>query len=202
MYYNNNIINLIKLIFFIILLILNIILGVSLNNSINNNINDINNINVNNNINNSPKKNFMKKNSINLKSIEQNKSNTSIDINTINNINNSSLMQILQPADNNNNYNNNNNDYTNISNLNFIPKFLEDDEKYEIYFDNKYHKEITSNQKIINTTNLTDGKLINFYENEKKEIIYPNGSRKEIYNDGYNIVYFKNKDIKQVNKIK
>ena len=75
---------------------------------------------------------------------------------------------------------------------------MDDDGIYEIYFDDKYHKEKTCTQKVINKVNLADGKFINFYENEKKEIVYPNGSRKEIYNDGYNIVYFINKDIKQV----
>ena len=43
-----------------------------------------------------------------------------------------------------------------------------------------------------------DGKIIREYQN-RKEIIFPKtGLRKEIYEDGYQIFYFKNKDIKQL----
>ena len=43
----------------------------------------------------------------------------------------------------------------------------------------------------------SDGKIINIYSNNKKEIIFQSGVRKEIYEDGYQIVHFMNGDIKQ-----
>ena len=43
-----------------------------------------------------------------------------------------------------------------------------------------------------------DDKVINLYSNDKKEIIFKNGVRKEIYKDGYQIIYFVNGDIKQI----
>ena len=44
-----------------------------------------------------------------------------------------------------------------------------------------------------------DGKIIKQYENNKKEVIFPNsGLRKELFDDGYQVSYFKNKDIKQL----
>lgn len=112
-------------------------------------------------------------------------------------------MLIQSPEINNKNNNNTNSNENQIlfhqTNSFLRPKFLEDDGNYDIYFDNKYHKEKTCNQKVLNRISLGADKFINFYENEKKEIIYPDGSKKEIYNDGYSIVYFANKDVKQVN---
>ena len=59
----------------------------------------------------------------------------------------------------------------------------------EIYKKNK-------DAEIINTVE-QDGKKINIYDNKKKEIIFKSGVRKEIFMDGYQLVYFPNGDIKQ-----
>ena len=40
-------------------------------------------------------------------------------------------------------------------------------------------------------------KIINIYDDNKKEIIFPSGVKKEIYKDGYQIIFFTNGDIKQ-----
>ena len=40
------------------------------------------------------------------------------------------------------------------------------------------------------------------YANGKKEVIFPNGVKREIYENNYTIVHFTNSDIKQVPKIK
>ena len=44
----------------------------------------------------------------------------------------------------------------------------------------------------------TDDKIINLYTNDKKEIIFKSGVKKEIYQDGHQIIYFSNGDIKQI----
>ena len=57
---------------------------------------------------------------------------------------------------------------------------------------------MASNSRLIKQDTTNDGKIIKEYQN-RKEIIFPNiGLRKEIYDDGYQISYFKNKDIKQL----
>ena len=43
-----------------------------------------------------------------------------------------------------------------------------------------------------------DDKTLNFYTNDKKEIIFKNGVKKEIFNDNHQIIYFANGDIKQI----
>ena len=53
-----------------------------------------------------------------------------------------------------------------------------------------------SDSEIINTVE-QDGKIINIYDNNKKEIIFKSGVRKEIYMDGYQLVHFPNGDMKQ-----
>ena len=77
-----------------------------------------------------------------------------------------------------------------------------DENKYDIIFLEKYHP---SNIKleIINQEIIEDGKIITEYSNHKKEIIFNNKDesvclKKEIFDDGYQIIYFKNKDIKQI----
>jgi len=44
----------------------------------------------------------------------------------------------------------------------------------------------------------TDDKTINLYNDDKKEIIFKSGVRKEIFKDGYQIIHFVNGDIKQI----
>lgn len=69
---------------------------------------------------------------------------------------------------------------------------------YDIVFLPKYHSPIANKARLINQETTSDGNIIKEYQN-KKEIIFPNiGLRKEIFEDGYQISYFKNKDIKQL----
>ena len=68
-------------------------------------------------------------------------------------------------------------------------------ENYDLVFPNKYHKQ---KYKLLNTAKTEDGKKINFYDKNKKEIIFKSGVKKEIYYDGYQIIYFTNGDIKQI----
>ena len=75
-----------------------------------------------------------------------------------------------------------------------------DDGLYDLIFSEIYHPKNSSSIKPINTEKLSNGKLVNFYENDKREYIFPSGNRREIYSDGYQIIYFHNNDIKQVFK--
>ena len=68
-----------------------------------------------------------------------------------------------------------------------------DDDEYNLVLPGKYH-DIKYN--LLKTINSNDGKIINIYDKNKKEII-SNEEKKEIYDDKYEIIYFKNGDIKQ-----
>ena len=70
----------------------------------------------------------------------------------------------------------------------------EDDENYDLVFPDKYHQTECA---LLNTTE-NNGKIIKYYDNNKKEIIFQSGVRKETFPDGYNIVYFNNGDLKQI----
>ena len=66
-------------------------------------------------------------------------------------------------------------------------------EEYEFKIPEKY-----KDKKYKLTKSLKAGdKIINIYDDNKKEIIFPSGVRKEIYKDGYQIIFFTNGDIKQ-----
>jgi centromere protein J len=70
---------------------------------------------------------------------------------------------------------------------------------FDLVFLEKYHPKPNSlANKVAKTDKTNDGKLIKVYEDGRREIIFSSGVRKEIHLDGYEIVYFTNKDIKQV----
>ena len=56
----------------------------------------------------------------------------------------------------------------------------------------KYHT-------LINKENF-EVKEIYIYLNNKKEIIFPSGLKKEIFDDGFQLIYFNNGDIKEIYK--
>ena len=70
-----------------------------------------------------------------------------------------------------------------------------DDNTYDFTFPEKYHK---NDKSIIIKTSSNEGKTINLYSNNKREVIFKSGVRKEIFPDGYHIVYFTNGDLKQI----
>ena len=86
----------------------------------------------------------------------------------------------------------------NIKNKSKNNLVLEEDddniEGYDFIIPEKYKLMINGN--IINSIN-SDGKIINIYENNKKEIIFQSGVRKEIFPDGYQLINFPNGDKKQ-----
>ena len=78
---------------------------------------------------------------------------------------------------------------------------LEDENENDNDTDNKYDFVIpkiyrNKNMEIINKME-SDGKKINIYADNRKEIIFKSGVKKEIYQDGYQLVYFPNGDMKQ-----
>ena len=86
---------------------------------------------------------------------------------------------------NNDNYNENSND-NNIEDK-------EDITKYDFIIPDKYSN---NNSVLLNTLN-TDGKNIKIYSNNKKEINFKSGVKKEIFEDGHQLVHFPNGDMKQ-----
>ena len=90
---------------------------------------------------------------------------------------------------------NNSIDNKDIINNNNI-EFENDDniEGYDFVIPEKYR--FKDNGKIINSIN-SDGKIINIYEDNKKEIIFKSGVRKEVFSDGYQLIHFPNGDMKQ-----
>jgi centromere protein J len=77
-------------------------------------------------------------------------------------------------------------------------KWSEDDYKFDTnacflkHFVNK--NEVA---RIVNQTVSPDGKIQRIYADQKKEVIFHNGVKREIFPDGYTIVHFTNNDIKQ-----
>jgi hypothetical protein len=90
-----------------------------------------------------------------------------------------------------------------MSNIIYIPKSIEekDDGIYDLILSEKYHPNDSTKYRFVKEEKLSDNKIINFYENDKREIIFPSGNKKQIYSDGYQVTFFPNKDIKQVNII-
>ena len=74
-------------------------------------------------------------------------------------------------------------------------EIVNEEEIYDLKLPEKYHNQ---KYKLIKVINTEDGKTINFYDKNKKEIIFKSGVKKEIFYDGYQIIYFTNGDIKQI----
>lgn len=73
-----------------------------------------------------------------------------------------------------------------------------DDGLYDLVLSDKYHPKNSQSGKLISSETLPNGKQVNFYENDKREYVFPSGNKREIHSDGYQIIFFHNKDIKQV----
>lgn len=78
-----------------------------------------------------------------------------------------------------------------------IPIAIKDDqsELFDLVLPEKYHR---INYSLLNEEKSCDGKVIRMYSNDKREIIFQSGVRKELYKEGYQIIYFTNGDIKQI----
>ena len=71
---------------------------------------------------------------------------------------------------------------------------------YELDFEfpDKYFNEKNEDNKIIKHQFELDGKNIIIYNSGKKDVIFPNRTRKEIFPDGYTLVTYSNGDIKEI----
>ncbi len=76
---------------------------------------------------------------------------------------------------------------------NFDISSINNEENFDFIIPEKYKDEYSE---IIKTVT-SEGKKINLFSNNKREVIFQSGVRKEIFTDGYQIVYFKNGDLKQ-----
>ena len=84
----------------------------------------------------------------------------------------------------------------NVINAKKYNSFIKDD-KIEDYDFNIPKKYLNKEYNLIKALK-TDDKTINLYSDDKKEIIFKSGVRKEIFKDGYQIIHFVNGDIKQI----
>ena len=84
----------------------------------------------------------------------------------------------------------------NVINMKKYNSFIKDD-KIEDYDFNIPKKYLNKEYNLIKELK-TDDKTINLYSDDKKEIIFKSGVRKEIFKDGYQIIHFVNGDIKQI----
>lgn len=75
-----------------------------------------------------------------------------------------------------------------------IKRFDEEFKKYDLIFPKQY----SFNRNLIRSDKLKDNKFVNYYEGDIREVIFPSGVLKEIHPDGYQLVNFPNKDIKQL----
>ena len=64
-------------------------------------------------------------------------------------------------------------------------------------FDFKIPKKYTNKDYSLLKTTTVNGKIVKIFNNDKKEVIFQSGVRKEIFKDGFQIVYFVNGDMKQ-----
>ena len=72
--------------------------------------------------------------------------------------------------------------------------FERDEENFDFVLPKQYH-EVT--YKLLKTTN-NEGRIINLFSDNKREVIFPSGVKKEVYDDGYQLVRFTNGDLKQM----
>ena len=136
--------------------------------------------------------NFFSLNKINdknnkIKNIASQERNT----NTINYENNSSDDKINKKENNSPDNKVVNNKFDN-KNMNI--KDADNVDGFDFNIPNKYKS--MDNGEIINNIN-ADGKIINIYNNNKKEIIFQSGVKKQIFPDGYQLINFPNGDMKQ-----
>ena len=125
----------------------------------------------------------------------------------LNNIENSTTEEIKklnkQITKNNNKKNNNEKNIINDDEISInLPKKIKSTETHineldltypEKYKENKEYSPIVTKQQFDK-----DGKIIRLFDTGKKEILFTNGTKKQIYPDGYTLVNYQNGDIKQI----
>ena len=90
----------------------------------------------------------------------------------------------------------NNNNYT-MNNIIKTSSKSNHINELDLEFPKKYFDETNENHKIIKHKFELDGKIIKIFNSGKKEIVFPNATKKEIFPDGYTLVSYSNGDIKE-----
>ena len=152
---------------------------------------------------------FPSKNKNNLvnKALKNSKKNENDNANLNNSANNTKKKKNFNNKiigkDNSRNFNIKSKDKMNITDNNIINiknyKSLmnNNNKKFEEYDFSIPKKYLNNEFKLVKSLK-TDDKIINLYTNDKKEIIFKSGVKKEIYQDGHQIIYFINGDLKQI----
>jgi centromere protein J len=73
----------------------------------------------------------------------------------------------------------------------------EEEETFELRLDEHPYKVERAETKVVEEQTTAEGKIHKRYSDGRREIIFQNGVRREIWEDGYSVVYFSNGDIKQ-----
>ena len=73
----------------------------------------------------------------------------------------------------------------------------EEEETFELRLDEHLYKVDRAETKVVEEQTTAEGKIHKRYSDGRREIIFQNGVRREIWEDGYSVVYFSNGDIKQ-----
>ncbi len=72
----------------------------------------------------------------------------------------------------------------------------DDEEEYDLRFPSEYHGKKEQSAQVVEEVKGHDGKVQRIYDSGRKQVVFTNGVRREVFPDGYSIVYFNNQDIK------
>ena len=73
----------------------------------------------------------------------------------------------------------------------------EEEETFELRLDEHPYRVDRAVAKVVEEQTTAEGKVHKRYSDGRREIIFQNGVRREIWEDGYSVVYFSNGDLKQ-----
>lgn len=72
-----------------------------------------------------------------------------------------------------------------------------DDESFDLILNEAPYNIKKSDLSIDEEITTSEGKIHRLYSDGRREVIFQNGVRRELWDDGYSLVYFTNGDIKQ-----
>ena len=90
---------------------------------------------------------------------------------------------------------NNNEDVHTMMIKELIHKSKLKDDNFDFIIPEEYSNE---NYTLLKSATTEEGKQIKLYTNNKREVLFPSGVKKEIFSDGYQMISFKNGDLKQI----
>ena len=72
----------------------------------------------------------------------------------------------------------------------------EEDETFDLVLEGGYHKSENAEAQVVEEVVGEGGKIHRRYNDGRRERVFTNGVRREIWEDGYSLVYFTNGDMK------